>query len=152
MPRLIMYITISILYRELCKWIETVWINAAYAIAHPKLLAAISTPNPTLENRKKLEKRYHNRPPQALQMLAHPWSHFLNTLIYTGPRLSTIQCYKSHSIGVKIQEVPEWCLCGLCYWWCMFSWVDVFSLSLSSHHDSPLPCQYSYPSSTAHWY
>jgi hypothetical protein len=36
--------TISI-YRQLGKWIETV--DAAYAIAHPELLAAISTPNPT---------------------------------------------------------------------------------------------------------
>ncbi|KAG1827902.1 hypothetical protein EV424DRAFT_1318995 [Suillus variegatus] len=36
--------TISI-YRQLGKWIETV--DAAYALAHPELLAAISTPDPS---------------------------------------------------------------------------------------------------------
>lgn len=38
--------TISI-YRQLGKWIETV--DAAYAVAHPELLAAISTPHPALD-------------------------------------------------------------------------------------------------------
>ncbi|KAG2355431.1 hypothetical protein BDR07DRAFT_1453781 [Suillus spraguei] len=50
--------TISI-YRQLGKWIETV--DAAYATAHPELLAAVSAPNPTLETGPDIEET----PPQS---------------------------------------------------------------------------------------
>lgn len=50
--------TISI-YRQLGKWIETV--DAAYATAHPELLAAVSTPNPILETGTDIEET----PPQS---------------------------------------------------------------------------------------
>jgi hypothetical protein len=50
--------TISI-YRQLGKWFET--IDAEYAIAHPELLTAISTPNPALETGTDIEET----PPQS---------------------------------------------------------------------------------------